>query len=137
MPGARSSLATGGYCSKAGLWRAHDRSEGAGNGLRVSGEAVPVVEPDCAAGDGNTLERVSLLRPPEGALQMRESPVVRCAIYTRKSTEEGLEQAFNSLQAQRESAEAYILSHSRRAGRRWRPSKTMEAAVEQVSSRPH
>jgi DNA invertase Pin-like site-specific DNA recombinase len=39
------------------------------------------------------------------------SPVVRCAIYTRKSTEEGLEQAFNSLQAQQESAEAYILSH--------------------------
>ena len=38
-------------------------------------------------------------------------PVVRCAIYTRKSTEEGLEQSFNSLQAQRESAEAYILSH--------------------------
>src|SRR5438094_567659 len=42
---------------------------------------------------------------------MSESPVVRCAIYTRKSTEEGLEQAFNTLQAQRESAEAYILSH--------------------------
>jgi site-specific DNA recombinase len=35
---------------------------------------------------------------------------LRCAIYTRKSTEEGLEQNFNSLQAQRESAEAYIAS---------------------------
>src|SRR5271167_351855 len=35
---------------------------------------------------------------------------VRCAIYTRKSTEEGLSQAFNSLDAQREAAEAYILS---------------------------
>lgn len=34
----------------------------------------------------------------------------RCAIYTRKSTEEGLEQDFNSLDAQRESAEAYIAS---------------------------
>jgi len=33
---------------------------------------------------------------------------VRCAIYTRKSTEEGLQQDFNSLDAQRESAEAYI-----------------------------
>jgi hypothetical protein len=32
--------------------------------------------------------------------------VVRCAIYTRKSTDEGLEQEFNSLDAQRESAEA-------------------------------
>jgi site-specific DNA recombinase len=35
---------------------------------------------------------------------------VRCAIYTRKSTEEGLQQDFNSLDAQRESAEAYIVS---------------------------
>ena len=35
---------------------------------------------------------------------------VRCAIYTRKSSEEGLEQDFNSLAAQRESCEAYIRS---------------------------
>lgn len=35
---------------------------------------------------------------------------IRCAIYTRKSTEEGLEQDFNSLQAQREACEAYIKS---------------------------
>jgi site-specific DNA recombinase len=35
---------------------------------------------------------------------------VRCAVYTRKSTEEGLDQEFNSLQAQREAAEAYIKS---------------------------
>jgi site-specific DNA recombinase len=35
---------------------------------------------------------------------------LRCAIYTRKSSEEGLEQAFNSLHAQREACEAYIRS---------------------------
>ena len=35
---------------------------------------------------------------------------VRCAIYTRKSSEEGLEQEFNSLDAQREACEAYITS---------------------------
>jgi site-specific DNA recombinase len=35
---------------------------------------------------------------------------IRCAIYTRKSSEEGLEQSFNSLDAQREACEAYILS---------------------------
>ena len=35
---------------------------------------------------------------------------MRCAIYTRKSSEEGLEQDFNSLQAQREACEAYIAS---------------------------
>jgi DNA invertase Pin-like site-specific DNA recombinase len=35
---------------------------------------------------------------------------IRCAIYTRKSTEEGLEQDFNSLDAQREACEAYVAS---------------------------
>jgi DNA invertase Pin-like site-specific DNA recombinase len=35
---------------------------------------------------------------------------LRCAVYTRKSSEEGLEQEFNSLDAQRESCEAYIAS---------------------------
>lgn len=37
---------------------------------------------------------------------------VRCAIYTRKSSEEGLDQSFNSLHAQREACEAYILSQA-------------------------
>jgi DNA invertase Pin-like site-specific DNA recombinase len=41
---------------------------------------------------------------------MPERKVVRCAIYTRKSTEEGLEQEFNSLDAQAEACAAYILS---------------------------
>ncbi|TPG08458.1 recombinase family protein, partial [Sphingomonas oligophenolica] len=43
---------------------------------------------------------------------------VRCAIYTRKSSEEGLEQAFNSLDAQREACAAYILSQ---ASEGWSP----------------
>lgn len=38
------------------------------------------------------------------------SKLIRCAVYTRKSTEEGLEKDFNSLQAQREACEAYIKS---------------------------
>ena len=38
------------------------------------------------------------------------TPIIRCAIYTRKSTEEGLDQQFNSLDAQRESSEAFIRS---------------------------
>jgi DNA invertase Pin-like site-specific DNA recombinase len=45
-------------------------------------------------------------------------PVRRCAIYTRKSSEEGLEQDFNSLDAQREACEAYIRSQ---AGEGWKP----------------
>ena len=47
--------------------------------------------------------------------RVTESPVAapaafRCAIYTRKSTEEGLEQEFNSLDAQREACEAFVAS---------------------------
>ncbi len=42
--------------------------------------------------------------------------LVRCAVYTRKSTEEGLEQEFNSLDAQREAGEAYVRSQ---AGEGW------------------
>ena len=36
----------------------------------------------------------------------------RCAVYTRKSSEEGLEQDFNSLQAQREACETFIKSQA-------------------------
>lgn len=39
-------------------------------------------------------------------------PQIRCAIYTRKSTEEGLDQEFNTLDAQRESGEAFIKSQA-------------------------
>ena len=42
--------------------------------------------------------------------RIRRNGTVRCAIYTRKSSEEGLEQEFNSLQAQREACEAFINS---------------------------
>src|SRR5258708_12988199 len=45
----------------------------------------------------------------------------RCAIYTRKSSEEGLEQDFNSLHAQREACEAFIKSQ---ASEGWRMIKT-------------
>ena len=44
------------------------------------------------------------------ASRTRRSGTVRGAIYTRKSSEEGLEQEFNSLQAQREACEAFIAS---------------------------
>ncbi|WP_292067516.1 recombinase family protein [Brevundimonas sp. UBA7664] len=43
---------------------------------------------------------------------MTARPVVRCALYTRKSSEEGLDQAFNSLHAQREACEAYVRSQA-------------------------
>ncbi|MBU1210331.1 MAG: recombinase family protein [Alphaproteobacteria bacterium] len=50
------------------------------------------------------MSRKREVRRPNGA------SVIRCAIYTRKSSEEGLEQEFNSLDAQREACEAYIKS---------------------------
>ena len=47
---------------------------------------------------------------------MTKTASLRCAIYTRKSSEEGLEQGFNSLHAQREACEAYVKSQ---AGEGW------------------
>jgi site-specific DNA recombinase len=52
---------------------------------------------------------------------MNIKPILRCAIYTRKSSEEGLEQEFNSLHAQREACTAYIASQKHEG---WQPVKT-------------
>ena len=54
-------------------------------------------------------------------MQQGRTPTRRCAIYTRKSSEEGLEQDFNSLHAQREACEAFIKSQ---ASEGWRLVKT-------------
>src|SRR5215468_5810453 len=47
---------------------------------------------------------------PPATYNTRRKGTVRCAIFTRKSSEEGLEQEFNSLRAQREACEAFIAS---------------------------
>lgn len=52
---------------------------------------------------------------------MSKSPVLRCAVYTRKSSEEGLDQDYNSLHAQRDACEAYIRSQ---VGEGWTCLKT-------------
>jgi len=54
-------------------------------------------------------------------MERSKASIRRCAIYTRKSSEEGLEQDFNSLDAQREACEAFIKSQ---AGEGWRLVKT-------------
>jgi site-specific DNA recombinase len=54
-------------------------------------------------------------------MEPAKSPLQRCAVYTRKSSDEGLEQDFNSLHAQREACEAFIVSQ---AGEGWRLIKT-------------
>src|SRR4051812_41172678 len=64
---------------------------------------------DRAAGHENS---VADRRQP-GSSDRAERPLIRklrCAVYTRKSSEEGLEQEFNSLDAQREACEAYVAS---------------------------
>ena len=50
------------------------------------------------------------LAPAKASNGSADVKTVRCAIYTRKSTEEGLQQEFNSLDAQREASEAFIAS---------------------------
>src|SRR5262249_45897392 len=93
---------------------------GAGRGLRLRGRGLRLPQ---RRGPGHyrlALQRLPLLQP----YQPRSSPMtktqtikprasvqlVRCAVYTRKSTEEGLEQEFNSLDAQREAGEAFVQS---------------------------
>ena len=90
-------------------------SPGARFRLRRAGLSDPV-----RRGQGRyrvALQRLPLLPPArQGGRLMNTasngaaSKTVRCAVYTRKSTEEGLNQEFNSLDAQREAAEAYIAS---------------------------
>src|SRR5208282_616818 len=60
-------------------------------------------------------------RKRRAAMEHAKPRTRRCAIYTRKSSEEGLEQDFNSLHAQREACEAFIKSQ---AGEGWRLIKT-------------
>src|SRR5579862_2124025 len=54
-------------------------------------------------------------------MEHAKQPIRRCAVYTRKSSEEGLEQDFNSLHAQREACEAFIASQQ---GEGWKLIKT-------------
>src|SRR4051812_28552286 len=79
-PGARSAPATGRDRAETSRWRAYDRSNRAGDRLRVSGPAIPVLEPDCAARNGDTLERISVLRPSEGT-----RPISRLFVRLQKA----------------------------------------------------
>src|SRR5262249_35207695 len=99
---------------------------GPGQRLRVRRPGLPLAQRRRRGRHQVALQRLPVLprRPvPEGRMKTNGTkaspatlPVVRCAIYTRKSTEDGLEQQFNSLDAQRESAEAYVKSQ---AGEGW------------------
>src|ERR1700758_752147 len=77
--------------------------------LRASPKSPPRLPGPDGTGPGSS----GCGRHPIGRAPMAgESKVLRCAIYTRKSTEHGLELEFNSLDAQREACEAYIKSQA-------------------------
>ena len=105
--------------------------DGAGRWLRMAGPAPSVPVRDRSGHHRHPVEWAGVLRveadglgfqglrfrtgqPDErksaDALSGTRVRTLRCAIYTRKSSEEGLEQEFNSLDAQREACEAYIAS---------------------------
>src|SRR4051812_20157768 len=81
--------------------------------LRISGPPLQIALRNRARHHRHPLERLGLFRleNPAGR-DMNKSPTrkLRCAVYTRKSSEEGLDQEFNSLDAQRDACEAYIAS---------------------------
>src|ERR1700728_3569793 len=80
--------------------------------------ASPRSPPRLPAPDGTGRGFSDCGRLPTGRAPMAGEPkLLRCAIYTRKSTEHGLELEFNSLDAQREACEAYIKSQ---ASQGWR-----------------
>src|SRR3984957_5731966 len=80
--------------------------------------AFPRLSPQLPAPDGTARGSSGFGRHQARRLPMAGEPkLLRCAIYTRKSTEHGLELEFNSLDAQREACEAYIKSQ---ASQGWR-----------------
>ena len=54
----------------------------------------------------------SVRRTPQRSKSLPSRATLRCAVYTRVSTEHGLEQEFNSLDNQREASEAYVKSQA-------------------------
>ena len=86
---------------------------GARRRFRVSGPSVQIAVRRRPRDHRHAVERAGLLWAQEPAGPVMKKPVVRklrCAVYTRKSSEEGLDMEFNSLDAQREACEAYVAS---------------------------
>ena len=93
--------------------RRRAQGHGARRRLRVGGAPVQEPERRRARDHRHPVERAHLLRreaPWGRQVSPRPARKLRCAVYTRKSSEEGLEQEFNSLHAQREAGLAYVAS---------------------------
>src|SRR5207249_8631422 len=98
----------------------HLAGQGPAEGLRVRGGDLQVPVRRGQARHRPALQRLCVLSPQRGrrhAMSRPKTPkaapaktTTRCAVYTRKSTEEGLEQEFNSLDAQRDAGQNFIKS---------------------------
>ena len=95
--------------------------------LRLEGRDVAIALCHRAADHRGALVRTTVLRP-ERQGPVVSKPIIRCAIYTRKSSDAGLDQDFNALDARHEACAAYIASQHHegwktppRPLRRWRP----------------
>src|SRR5437764_1880102 len=117
----RPALADAGHGVDARLQGPDLACGGAGRGLRLRRPDLQVAQRRGQGRHRRPLQRLLVLSQRPGRTRRcrmnktakpGSAPLVRCAIYTRKSTEEGLEQAFNSLDAQREACAAYILSQA-------------------------
>src|SRR2546426_7572512 len=119
-PRLRPALADAGHGVDARLQGPNPAGGGFGRGLRLRRAELQVAQRRGQGRHRRPLQRLPLLpkrpvRPRRCRMNKATTPapaktVMRCAIYTRKPTEEGLEQEFNSLDAQREAGEAYITS---------------------------
>ena len=112
--------------SRSRMARPHAHRHGDGRWVRVCRDELSVPDQDRQKDHRSALVGPALLWAAGGRCgapeqwgarwlnrtRLRDGPPksARCAIYTRKSSEEGLEQAFNSLDAQREACAAFILS---------------------------
>ena len=87
----------------------------------MGGQAVSIAVRHCTSHHRHALEWLDVLRLQGRALMSRRDRAgavampatvrpLRCAVYTRKSTEEGLDREFNTLDAQRDACLAYIAS---------------------------
>ena len=111
-PKQRNDLPHRRHGSDTRVERYRAASDGGRERLRLAGPAVQVAVGGRQGDHRHPMEWPGLLRPSERQI-VKPDPKIkprRCAVYTRKSSEEGLEQEFNSLDAQREACEAFIAS---------------------------
>src|SRR5215207_6918705 len=115
-PASRAPSDQAGNGADPGMGRQARARDGAGTGLRLERSRLRQPLGSRSRHHRHELERAPLLRPPrqerEFVMRREAIPHLRCAIYTRVSTEHGLEQEFNSLDNQREAAEAYVKSQA-------------------------